>query len=156
MATKFFTGLPLDAPDPECVFGHGDTALAELDVDGLIIRTRDTSVDGRFVPNPDAVRRAARSLVDARMPLIVAGRVGLDPSSTDLLVRLADVLGCAVRDERNLTAIPTDFELNLNSDRKILAECDVFLAVDLHDLNFVLDGVETPMTLIDLSNICFV
>jgi mycofactocin radical SAM maturase len=26
MASKFFTGLPLDGPDPECVFGHGETA----------------------------------------------------------------------------------------------------------------------------------
>ncbi len=24
MAAKFFTGMPLDGPDPECVFGHGD------------------------------------------------------------------------------------------------------------------------------------
>jgi mycofactocin radical SAM maturase len=28
MAAKFFTGLPLDGPDPECVLGHGETALA--------------------------------------------------------------------------------------------------------------------------------
>jgi len=28
MAAKFFTGLPLDGPDPECVKGHGATALA--------------------------------------------------------------------------------------------------------------------------------
>src|SRR5204862_8158016 len=28
MAAKFFTGLPLDGPDPECVSGHGETALA--------------------------------------------------------------------------------------------------------------------------------
>jgi mycofactocin biosynthetic radical S-adenosylmethionine protein MftC len=30
MAAKFFTGLPMDAPDPECVKGHGETALAAL------------------------------------------------------------------------------------------------------------------------------
>src|ERR1700683_462703 len=30
MAAKFFTGLPLDGPDPECVYGHGETALAAL------------------------------------------------------------------------------------------------------------------------------
>jgi mycofactocin biosynthetic radical S-adenosylmethionine protein MftC len=29
MAAKFFTGLPLDGPDPECVLGHGEQALAE-------------------------------------------------------------------------------------------------------------------------------
>lgn len=28
MAAKFFTGLPLDGPDPECVQGHSATALA--------------------------------------------------------------------------------------------------------------------------------
>jgi len=28
MAAKFFTGLPLDGPDPECVTGHGELALA--------------------------------------------------------------------------------------------------------------------------------
>jgi mycofactocin radical SAM maturase len=27
MASKFFTGLPLDGPDPECVYGHGETTL---------------------------------------------------------------------------------------------------------------------------------
>jgi hypothetical protein len=24
MAAKFFTGLPLDGPDPDCVYGHGE------------------------------------------------------------------------------------------------------------------------------------
>ena len=32
MAAKFFTGLPLDGPDPECVFGHGEAALAAVPV----------------------------------------------------------------------------------------------------------------------------
>jgi mycofactocin radical SAM maturase len=30
MAAKFFTGLPLDGPDPECVQGYGESALDEL------------------------------------------------------------------------------------------------------------------------------
>jgi [mycofactocin precursor peptide]-tyrosine decarboxylase / 3-amino-5-[(4-hydroxyphenyl)methyl]-4,4-dimethylpyrrolidin-2-one synthase len=30
MAAKFFTGLPLDGPDPECVKGHGERALARV------------------------------------------------------------------------------------------------------------------------------
>ena len=29
MAAKFFTGLPLDSPDPECVKGHGASLLAQ-------------------------------------------------------------------------------------------------------------------------------
>lgn len=31
MAAKFFTGLPLDGPDPECVQGHGESLLAGRD-----------------------------------------------------------------------------------------------------------------------------
>ena len=31
MAAKFFTGLPLDGPDPECVKGHGVLALSNVD-----------------------------------------------------------------------------------------------------------------------------
>ena len=31
MAAKFFTGLPLDGPDPECVLGHGEALLAARD-----------------------------------------------------------------------------------------------------------------------------
>ena len=30
MAAKFFTGLPLDGPDPECVQGYGEPALAAV------------------------------------------------------------------------------------------------------------------------------
>ena len=30
MAAKFFTGLPLDGPDPECVFGNADEELARI------------------------------------------------------------------------------------------------------------------------------
>jgi len=34
MAAKFFTGLPLDGPDPECVLGHGERALAGVAAGG--------------------------------------------------------------------------------------------------------------------------
>ncbi|MFY9891244.1 MAG: mycofactocin radical SAM maturase, partial [Streptosporangiaceae bacterium] len=34
MAAKFFTGLPLDGPDPECVRGFGEAALATADPAG--------------------------------------------------------------------------------------------------------------------------
>ncbi len=30
MAAKFFTGMPLDGPDPECVTGHGEPVLASV------------------------------------------------------------------------------------------------------------------------------
>jgi hypothetical protein len=48
MAAKFFTGLPLDGPDPECVLGHGEALLAQA---------------GRRIPAPaaDHSRRAPTS-----------------------------------------------------------------------------------------------
>jgi mycofactocin biosynthetic radical S-adenosylmethionine protein MftC len=39
MAAKFFTGLPLDGPDPECVRGFGEQALAARGADPAIPRS---------------------------------------------------------------------------------------------------------------------
>lgn len=47
MAAKFFTGLELDDPDPECVHGHGEAALAAK---GLSIRPRPSEDHSRRVP----------------------------------------------------------------------------------------------------------
>jgi mycofactocin radical SAM maturase len=59
MAAKFFTGLPLDGPDPECVYGHGETALAALP-EGAPRQTAigHSKVDrsGRPLPVPTPVR----------------------------------------------------------------------------------------------------
>lgn len=40
MAAKFFTGMPLDGPDPECVSGHGEVALTNV---GVEARPQSTS-----------------------------------------------------------------------------------------------------------------
>ena len=37
MAAKFFTGIPLDGPDPECVEGHGEAALLAASVGQTIV-----------------------------------------------------------------------------------------------------------------------
>jgi mycofactocin radical SAM maturase len=46
MASKFFTGLPLDGPDPECVYGHGEAALAAASAPGA------AGGAGAAVPHP--------------------------------------------------------------------------------------------------------
>ena len=43
MAAKFFTGLPLDGPDPECVSGHGEAPLASVAVAARPAPTSDHS-----------------------------------------------------------------------------------------------------------------
>ena len=40
MAAKFFTGLPLDGPDPECVGGDGEVALAQLAAVPVVLKPR--------------------------------------------------------------------------------------------------------------------
>ncbi|CAN5198630.1 mycofactocin radical SAM maturase [soil metagenome] len=66
MAAKFFTGLPLDGPDPECVRGFGETALAERDGSQSVPRpegdhshrtTRAAPRSGGAVPITLLVRR---------------------------------------------------------------------------------------------------
>jgi hypothetical protein len=50
MAAKFFTGLPLDGPDPECVKGHGASGPRGLDHGALPRPDKDHSHRGRAVP----------------------------------------------------------------------------------------------------------
>ncbi|MBB5918343.1 mycofactocin radical SAM maturase [Nocardia transvalensis] len=54
MAAKFFTGLPLDGPDPECVRGNAESALA--------------TVGARPEPDKDHSRTGARRSVTLGMP----------------------------------------------------------------------------------------
>lgn len=50
MATKFFTGLPLDGPDPDCVHGHADDALASIALGSAPRPSQDHSRPGAAVP----------------------------------------------------------------------------------------------------------
>ncbi|MFD7877410.1 mycofactocin radical SAM maturase [Streptomyces sp. NPDC059766] len=70
MAAKFFTGLPLDGPDPECVQGHGERLLAQR------------PADRGSMPRPSA----DHSHRTERMP-----RRGTSPVDVRLSVRRADL-----------------------------------------------------------------
>lgn len=57
MAAKFFTGLPLDGPDPECVIGHGEELLRSGNVTLIPKPTADHSRGVRpNTPQPVSVR----------------------------------------------------------------------------------------------------
>jgi [mycofactocin precursor peptide]-tyrosine decarboxylase / 3-amino-5-[(4-hydroxyphenyl)methyl]-4,4-dimethylpyrrolidin-2-one synthase len=58
MAAKFFTGIPLDGPDPECVFGHGEEALAARDGEAqprAAVGHTKVRPDGTPIPMPTPV-----------------------------------------------------------------------------------------------------
>ncbi len=50
MAAKFFTGLPLDGPDPECVSGDGELALAGVAAESVPRPLGDHSKPPRATP----------------------------------------------------------------------------------------------------------
>ena len=80
MAAKFFTGLPLDGPDPECVLGYGEQELAARDGAMAIPRPRSTTPSA---PRNRAARCRCRSAwgpdkACETSPL--AGRVGRHPA----------------------------------------------------------------------------
>ena len=55
MAAKFFTGLPLDGPDPECVRGYGEAALALIQPGDA--RTPRPAADHSHRPVPVTIGR---------------------------------------------------------------------------------------------------
>jgi [mycofactocin precursor peptide]-tyrosine decarboxylase / 3-amino-5-[(4-hydroxyphenyl)methyl]-4,4-dimethylpyrrolidin-2-one synthase len=73
MAAKFFTGLPLDGPDPECAAGHADAALRAADQDGAPRPAPDHShrgpVRGQAGPVPVAIGRRPPSRACDENPL---------------------------------------------------------------------------------------
>jgi hypothetical protein len=56
MAAKFFVGMPLDGPDPECVKGHGEAGVAMADPARRPRPMEDHSKPVAFVRKPVAAR----------------------------------------------------------------------------------------------------
>ena len=67
MAAKFFTGLPLDGPDPECVRGHGEAALAAVRHQGTAGPPRP-AVDHSHRPVPVTIGRRPVPVTIGRRP----------------------------------------------------------------------------------------
>jgi [mycofactocin precursor peptide]-tyrosine decarboxylase / 3-amino-5-[(4-hydroxyphenyl)methyl]-4,4-dimethylpyrrolidin-2-one synthase len=76
MAAKFFTGLPLDGPDPECVRGHGETALSTVLAGSAPRPSLDHSHRTAPVPVSIGRRRPPERACDENplAGLVVAGR----------------------------------------------------------------------------------
>jgi hypothetical protein len=72
MAAKFFTGLALDGPDPECVKGHGASMISGLDP-GLL-------------PQPDKDHSHRRQAVPLGIPSV---RVPVKPCDSSPLAATA-------------------------------------------------------------------
>ena len=80
MAAKFFTGLPLDGPDPECVQGYGEELLAARDDDASHPR-----------PGQDHSHRTIRYSKSGKVPVRLGTRP-IDPAAAlDIKPNLARI-----------------------------------------------------------------
>ena len=85
MAAKFFTGLPLDGPDPECVRGFGEEALKNKN--GGVPQPSQDHSHLTSPPRPRPVRVTIRRRDEIAAPPVSACAesplAGFDPTSTD-------------------------------------------------------------------------
>jgi acetolactate synthase-1/2/3 large subunit len=122
-----------------------------------------------FGPDPATLERAVAVLATAKRPVVLAGRIALDPAATAALAALIELLGAAYHDDRNVTALPTGHPQNCTGDRGVIDEADVVLAVDVVDVAAMLrphgrgprgaavadsfaESTEESQTIVDLSH----
>ncbi len=87
--------------------------------------------------DPEALRQAARKLVDSSNPIVLCENSGRTESGFKNLVRLAELLALPVVEWRNRANFPADHPLHLGYDDKEFVEsADVILALD-HDYPYI-------------------
>ena len=122
----------------------------------------------RFAPpasptaDPSLLYEAARLLVRAEWPVIVADNVGRHPGAIKALVELAELLGAGVVDGGRRFNFPSTHPLDVTLSREeALADADVLLGLDVVDLGGASSGVKdrsmldsplyAPLTVIHIS-----
>jgi len=95
----------------------------------------------RFAPpapvqaEPEALKRAAQLLVEARNPLIIADYVGRNAEAVAALVKLAELLAIPVIDKGGRFNFPNTHPLDITgSAGEFIEKADVILALDVLDL----------------------
>jgi acetolactate synthase I/II/III large subunit len=81
-----------------------------------------------------AVAEAAKLLVEAESPVLIADRMARSQAGMDRLVELAELLQCAVVDQGGRTNFPSRHPLNHSGRaRTVVAQADVVLGLELND-----------------------
>jgi acetolactate synthase I/II/III large subunit len=95
----------------------------------------------RFAPpapvqaDPEALKRAARLLVEAKSPIIIADYLGRNPDSVAPLVKLAEFLAIPVIDKGGRFNFPNNHSLDITAGAtEFIKSADVVLALDVPDL----------------------
>jgi len=92
-----------------------------------------------------AVLAAAKMLVAAENPVIVASRCARTPNGMKLLVELAETLQAAVIDQGGRMNFPSRHPLN-QSQARAIADADVILALEVNDIWGVVNSFRDQLT----------
>jgi thiamine pyrophosphate-dependent acetolactate synthase large subunit-like protein len=85
--------------------------------------------------NPEALRRSAQLLVEAKAPIIIADYLGRNPKTVAALIELAELLGIGVIDKGNRYNFPSNHSLDVTDGAgELLKRADVILALDVLDI----------------------
>ena len=132
--------------------------------EGPIARDAGLRIPKLTIPVPPqggsaAVEEAARMLVDAEYPVLVADRLARTPAGMELLVELAETLQAAVIDRGSRLNFPTRHPLNQTHrysngpppmNRAVIPQADVILGLEVMDfwstVNVLRDQVHRSIT----------
>ena len=104
---------------------------------------------GRFAPpspvqgDPEALATAARWLMEAAHPVVLADYVGRSAGGVEALVELAELLALPVIDLGSRFNFPNTHPLDLTgAEEELLPQADLVLALDVFDLQKALGSVD--------------
>ncbi|HYJ17065.1 MAG TPA: thiamine pyrophosphate-dependent enzyme [Candidatus Limnocylindria bacterium] len=135
---SFIRGYRIATTDPTApVYINYDADIQE-DAVKAMVDMPDVSRHSTPAPaqaNPEALRRTAEMLVNAKNLLIVADMLGRNPKAVPMLIELAEVLGAPVVDKGARFNFPAVHPLDVTDGaREILQKADFILALDVGDL----------------------
>ncbi|HEX7889901.1 MAG TPA: thiamine pyrophosphate-dependent enzyme [Ramlibacter sp.] len=91
------------------------------------------TVPSRIGPDPQALARAAETLLQAQRPVILTEYAGREAQGFHDLVALAESLGAPVHDLNGRLNFPSCHPLNLSMDKSMFKDADVVLCIDVRD-----------------------
>jgi acetolactate synthase-1/2/3 large subunit len=94
---------------------------------------RAAKLPARLGPDPEALKKAAEMLLEAKRPVILAEFVGREPEGFHALVELAETLGAPVYDVNSRLNFPSRHPLNLSMVKDVFADADLVLCLDTRD-----------------------
>ncbi len=126
-------------------------ALEAKDVEAFVLPGERFTPESRMRPAKDAVERAAKALVEAKRPVLVAGDEVWKTGGCDELLKLAEKLGIPVTNQgQGYDNFPAHHPQNLgrfNQKHKMLAGADLVLSVGAPDFGgrVIPSGPEAPL-----------